>query len=74
MDQNLEVKKKDKEQKQRLEMMRKARADVENENRETYEKKAATLEKKDKEKTGATPASGGGDDWFDNLKTYGTDN
>lgn len=33
MDANLDVKRKEKENKQRLEMMRKARADVENENR-----------------------------------------
>ena len=50
-------------------MMRKARADVENENKQNYEKKAADLEKKDQEKSGNTPA-GGGDDWFDNMKTY----
>jgi len=48
MDDNIEVKKKEKENKQRLEMMRKARADVDNENRQAYEKKAADLEKKDK--------------------------
>lgn len=68
MDANLEQKKKEKEHKQRLEMMRKARQDVENENRQAYEKKAAELDKKDKEKQ-EQPAGGDGD-WLDNLKTY----
>jgi hypothetical protein len=71
MDANLEEKKKEKENKQRLEMMRKARQEIENDNLLAYEKKAAELDKKDKEKQGQTNA--GGDDWFDNLKTYDAD-
>jgi hypothetical protein len=53
-------------------MMRKARHDVENENLQAYEKKAADLDKKDKVKQQEQPTAGG-NDWFDNLETFGTD-
>jgi len=73
MDANIEQKKKEKENQQRLEIMRKARQDIENDNREAYEKKAAELEKKDKEKDKhQEPEESGSVDWFDNLKTVGT--
>ena len=51
-------------------MMRKARKEVENDNMEAYEKKAAEFDKKEKKEP--TPGGGKGDDWFDNLKTFGT--
>jgi hypothetical protein len=54
-------------------MMRKARAEMEDDNRQNYEKKAAELDKKDKVKQEQPPTTGGGGDWFDNLKSYGVD-
>ena len=81
MDTNLEVKRKEENNAQRLEMMRKARKDAEAYNMQNYEKKAAQLEKKDKQKPVVketekpkAPETGGNNDWFDNIKTFGTDN
>jgi hypothetical protein len=52
-------------------MMRKARQDVENENRANYEKKVEELNKKDKEKEKqSVPDS---DDWLSSIKPVDTD-
>lgn len=81
MDQQVDAKRKEKQEKEnqerRLEMMRKARSDVEQENRAeanaVIKKKSEALDKKDKQEADNKPASGGfGDDWFDNLKVVGT--
>lgn len=71
MDETIEQKKKEKENKLRLEMMRKARQDVEAENRLNYEKKVEELNKKDKEKEKEASMAGG--DWFDSIKAVDTD-
>jgi len=59
----------DEENKRKLEIMRKARGDMEKdkkkENEENYNKRKAEVESK--------PKADAGDDWMDNIKTYGTD-
>lgn len=50
-------------------MMRKARQDVENENRLNYEKKVEELNKKDKEKQAVADE----EDWMNSIKAVDTD-
>ena len=70
MDAEVDEKRKKEAAAKRLEMMRKARADVESDNKREAE--AIIQKKNNTNKKPDTNTGGGNDDWFDNLKTFGT--
>jgi hypothetical protein len=69
MDAEVDEKRKKEAASKRLEMMRKARADVESDNKREAEE---IIQKKTNKNKPDTNTGGGNDDWFDNLKTFGT--